>query len=248
MARLTIVRDAAAMSVTAAERITSLVERAIAERGTAALSLAGGRTPEPLYRLLADSAQRWRGRIDWPRVQLFWTDERSVAPDHPESNFGLAHRALIQHVPVPDTHVHRMHGELPAVDAGRLYDATLRALRDQTAGALFDVVLLGIGTDAHIASIFPESRLLDKTDQLAAGVWVPKLNQWRITLTPPALLDSNHILVMATGSEKADAIATAIDGPEEVMRYPAQLLRAAGDRVEWVLDDDAASLLRPGGA
>src|SRR5258705_169299 len=220
MARLTIVGDKVAMSETAAERITSLIESTISMRGLAALSLTGGDTPDLLYRFLADPNRPWRPRVEWEHLHLFWGDEREVPPDHQESNFGLARRLLIQHVPVPNTQVHRMRGELPASDAGRLYDAVLRARRGQIAGALFDVMLLGIGANAHIASIFPDSPLLVRgpkgsappvrsgadlpgpRDQLAAGVPVPELNQWRITLTPVALLDSAVIIVIAAGASK----------------------------------------------
>ena len=272
MARLTIVRDNTEMSATGAERITSLIEGAMVIRGAAAISLTGGQTPEQLYEFLADPDRPWRTRIDWTRVHLFWGDERNVLPDHPDSNFGLANRTLIQHVPIAVSHVHRMRGEIPAVDAGHEYDLMLRARRDEIPGPLFDVMLLGIGANAHIASIFPESPLLVREPEgsaphrqtnssgadllgapkprsgeggsgpreLAAGVWVPTLNQWRITQTPPALLDSAAIIMMAAGSTKPDAIAAAIEGQLNISRYPAQLLRAAGDRVEWIIDDVAA--------
>ena len=252
------------MSATAAERITSLIEAAISGRGAAAICLTGGNTPDQLYECLADSARPWRGRIDWTRVHLFWGDERNVPPDRPESNFGLANRTLIQHVRIPASNVHRIRGELAAVDAGRRYDAILHARRAHTDGALFDVMLLGIGANAHIASIFPHSPLFSppsprrgsgetgedppygvrnsstgRQDELATGVWVPELTQWRITLTPAALLDSHSIIVLAAGSTKADAIAAAIKGDPDVTRYPAQLLRDAGDRVEWIVDQAA---------
>jgi 6-phosphogluconolactonase len=243
------------MSATAAERITSIIEGALVIRNRASLSLTGGNTPGQLYACLADPGRPWRARIDWARAQLFWTDERHVPPDDPDSNFGLANRTLIRHVPIPAASVHRMRGELPAVDAAREYHAMLRARRDQIPGALFDVVLLGIGADAHIASLFPDSPLLPvgrgftprqagrEGPPYAAGVWVPKLNQSRITLTPPALLDAAAIIVLAAGSTKAEAIAAAIDGDLDVARYPAQLLREAGDRVEWIIDQGAAARL-----
>jgi 6-phosphogluconolactonase len=268
MAQLNIVADKTAMSEAAAERITSLMEKAVVARGVAAVSLTGGTTPDVLYQFLAEPNRPWRDRIDWDHVHLFWGDEREVPPDHRESNFGLANRLLIQHVPVPATQIHRMRGELPASDAGRLYDALLRARRDQIAGPLFDVTLLGIGANAHIASIFPQSPLLagreappstseeqpdsrgvgrgftPRQEQLAAGVHVPELLQWRITMTPPALLDSAAIIVIADGSSKADAISAALEGALDVVRYPAQLLRAAGDRVEWIIDSAASARLR----
>jgi 6-phosphogluconolactonase len=257
MARLTIVADKKAMSEAAAERITSLVESAVAERGLAAVSLTGGGTPDILYQLLADHRRSWWSRIEWTRLHLFWGDEREVPPDHPESNYGLAQRLLLQHVDVPETQIHRMRGELPASDAGRLYDAVLHARRAQTAGPLFDVMLLGIGSNAHIASIFPRSPLLlerperserserpERSERLATGVAVPELSQWRITMTPAALLDSAHIIVIADGASKAAAVAAAIEAPADVEQYPAQLLRDGGDRVEWIIDSAAAARLR----
>jgi len=284
MARLTVVRDKVEMSGTAAERITSLIEGAIVIRDAAAITLTGGHTPDQVYECLADPDRPWRARIDWSRVHLFWSDERNVPPDHPESNFGLAYRALIQHVPIPAVQVHRMRGELSAGDAGREYDLMLRARREEIAGPLFDVMLLGIGADAHVASIFPESPFLARGPQgsaphvqidsgghdlassgtdlvssgtdlvssgadllgpraLAAGIWVPQLNQWRITQTPPALLDSTAVIVIGAGSTKADALAAAIDGELDVSRYPAQMLRAADEHVEWIIDDAAARLV-----
>ena len=256
MARLTVLPDTEALANAAAARITGLIEAATVARGAAVLALSGGRTPEPIYRLLGDSARPWRGRIDWPRVHLYWSDERNVPPDHPDSNFALANRTLIQRVPIPSAHIHRMRGERQAVDAAREYDARLRARRSGTQGPLFDVLLLGIGPDAHIASIFPDSPLLTRDampcagddleprpDELAAGIWVRQQNQWRITLTPPALLGSSAILVIAEGSTKADALAAAIDGDFDVVRYPAQLLREAGDRVEWLVDAAAAGVV-----
>jgi 6-phosphogluconolactonase len=251
MAQLTITTDKASMSAAAAERITAIIGSAVAARGVAALALTGGETPDLLYQFIADPNQPWRDHIDWPHVHLFWSDERAVPPDHGDSNFGLANRLLIQHVPVPATQIHRMRGELPASDAGPLYDALLRVRRDQIVGPLFDVMLLGIGANAHIASIFPDSPLLARGPEgsapqpvLAAGVYVPEISQWRITMTPAAILDSAAIVMIASGASKAEAIAAALEGPEDVRRYPAQLLRAADDRVEWIIDSAASARLR----
>jgi 6-phosphogluconolactonase len=247
VAQLTVVADKAAMSDAAAERITAAIESAVRTRGDAAMSLTGGGTPDRLYASLADSTRPWRSRIDWQKLQLFWGDERAVPPDHPDSNYGLAHRLLLQHLDVPASHIHRMRGELPAIEAGALYDEELRTRRNQQGGPLFDVMLLGIGSNAHIASLFPGSPLLADAGapgQLAAGVFVADLSRWRITMTPRALLDSTHIIMIASGSSKAEAIAAALEQPQDVQRYPAQMLREAGDAVEWIIDAAAAARLR----
>src|SRR5262249_2323336 len=202
-------------------------------------------------------------RIDWPHVHLYWSDERAVPPDHAASNFGLANRLLIQHVPVSPMQVHRIRGELTPSDAGHAYHTLLKS-RQPIPGPLFDVMLLGIGANAHIASIFPDSPLLVRGPEgsaphsegsaphsegsaprsegsapqssvrgadlsgprqvLAAGVYVPEISQWRITMTPPAILDSAAILMIASGASKAEAVAAALEGPLDVKRYPAQLL------------------------
>ena len=247
MAHVTVLTDEEALAATAAERVTSVVEASIALHDGVRICLAGGRTPRRLYELLADVARPWRARIDWTRVHVFWNDERHVSPDDADSNFGMAFHALLAHVPIPAAQIHRMRGELAdAADAARRYDAELRAAtRDAT---LFDVMLLGVGEDAHIASIFPGSAPLRGAslvrfappDPLVAAVYVEHLRSWRVTLTPSTLLDSRAILVLASGDRKGAAVRASLDEPEDVARWPAQLLRAAGDRVEWLIDSAAA--------
>jgi 6-phosphogluconolactonase len=249
MAVLTVVADEEAVARTSAERITALIEEALSAFGPATVCLTGGSTPRRLYELLADDTEPWRGRIEWSRVHLFWGDERHVPPDHEDSNFGMANRALVSRVPVPASQVHRMRGEIPDADeAARLYEQELaegfRAAgrTDQT----FDVMLLGLGEDAHIASLFPGSPVLEERERRTAAPRVARLGAFRITLTPPALLDARRILLIVAGESKADAVAAALEGPDDVSRWPAQLLRAAGDRVEWIIDPLAARHLRRG--
>ncbi len=237
MARVTVVEDEVQLASTGALRITTLIELAIAERGSAVLCLSGGRTPERLYETLADQREPWRTRIDWSAVHVFWSDERHVPPDHPDSNYGMAYRTLLSRVSIPPEQIHRIEGERPdAREAARDYEAELR---DRT----IDVALLGIGEDAHIASIFPGRPLADERSVRAAAAWVPHLQAWRITLTPLALLAARGTMVMASGPKKADAVRAALALPEDVTRYPAQLLRRAEDRVEWVIDRAAARSL-----
>jgi 6-phosphogluconolactonase len=259
VAAVVVAEDEDEVAEAAAERITALIEGAMAARGEATVCLTGGTTPEKLYALLADAAEPWRARIDWPRVHLFWGDERHVPPDHADSNYGMAARTLVDRVPVPPAQVHRMRGELAdAADAAREYEPQLPAT--------FDVMLLGLGEDAHIASIFPNGPLVsagsdpgtgrlntlsrpvagsDPKHGRVAAVWAPHLNAWRITLTPPAVLAARTIVMVVAGDAKAEAVKAALDLPEDVMRYPAQLLRQADDRLVWIMDAAAAAQLRP---
>jgi 6-phosphogluconolactonase len=243
MAVVTIVDDEPALATTAADRITTLAERAIAERGTLVICLTGGSTPGRLYALLGDERHPWRSRVDWRRMHVFWGDERHVPPDHPDSNFGMAHRALLSQVPIPAAQIHRMRGEEPdAREAARRYEKELRrGFADAGRSDLtFDILLLGLGEDAHIASIFPGSPIVDERSVRVAAAWAAHLKAWRITLTPAALLDARDLLVVVSGDKKADAVHAALDAPDDVARYPAQLLRAARDRVEWIIDRAAA--------
>lgn len=249
MARLTVASDEAQLAERAAERVAQLIVQAVADRGSAFVSLAGGTTPRRLYANLADPRQPWRDRIPWAQVHLFWGDERHVPPDHPDSNYGMAKATLIDHVPIPADHVHRMRGELP--DARAAAADYERTLADVVSGfsrtPLLDLMLLGLGDDAHIASIFPGSELLNVGHPFmgcrVAAAWAPHLNAWRTTLTPEAILDSRTIVVLVAGENKADAVRAAFEDPLDVKTYPAQLLRVAGDRVEWFLDRAAASRL-----
>ena len=246
MALLTVADDAAALTDTAAGRMTAIVEEAARAHGAAMVSLTGGHTPQHLYERLADQDGPWRERIPWPRVHLFWGDERHVPPDHPDSNYRMAYEALVAKIPIPPEQVHRMRGELPAEAAARAYEIELGdAFRAAgRTNQTFDLMLLGLGPDAHIASLFAASPVLNERTRRVAAPWAPHLNAYRITLTPPALLDSRHILMLVAGAEKAEAVAAAIEGPPDRMRWPAQLLRAADDRVEWLIDRPAGQALR----
>ncbi len=244
---MTIAGDAAAVARDAAARLTQAIERAVAARGRAVIALTGGGTARTVYEQLANPAGPWRHRIDWSNLHYWWSDERHVPPSHPDSNFGMAREVLLAHVPIPASHLHRMRGELEdAHQAAASYAVELAGWRGGTAGDGFlaDVSLLGIGEDAHIASLFPGSNALDERERLAVAVRPPHLGTWRITMTPPALLDAETIVVAATGARKADAVAVALSAPLDVERWPAQLLRAAGSRVTWIIDRTAAARWR----
>jgi 6-phosphogluconolactonase len=254
MAKLTLAKDEEQLAELTAEHLTRLIEVTIGSRGNALVCLTGGGTPRRLYMRLADPGGPWRDRIDWPQVHLFWSDERHVPPEHPDSNYGMAKAILIDRVPIPSAQVHRMRGEISDPHEGAAdYEHTLQ-LAFAAAGrgdVTFDVMLLGLGEDAHVASIFPGSDWLADAPRgcacagrRVAAVWAPHLHTWRITLTPAAIRDSRSIAVVVAGARKAHAVHAAIEAPLDVQRTPAQLLREAGDVVEWLLDRSAAAQLR----
>jgi len=248
MALLTIADPSELAGIAAGHLAASLTD-AMALHGVAMLALTGGTTPRAMYETLA--APAWRGRIDWSRVHVFWGDERHVPPDHAESNYGMARDALLRHVDVPPAQVHRMRGEVdPPEAAARDYEQEL--VDSFTAAGrrpcTFDVMLLGMGEDAHVASVFPGSDLLASNGRAAlagrvAAVRAAHLDTWRITLTPDALRDAHEVMMLVSGATKADAMFAAIEAPLDVARYPVQLLREMDARVRWFIDRPAAARL-----
>ncbi len=221
MARLTIAESERELAERAANRFTDVVQAAVDARGAARVSLTGGTTPKRLYSLLA--TEPWRSRMPWRTVHLFWGDERAVEPEHEDSNYGMAYEALIAHVPVPPE------------EAAREYERVLPRR--------FDLMLLGLGEDAHIASIFPGSHVVHERERRVVAPFARHLHAWRITMTPPAILSATHIVMLVSGAEKAGAVAAAIEEFDDPDRWPAHILRQAGDRVEWLIDRAAAAAL-----
>jgi 6-phosphogluconolactonase len=220
----------------AADTLVALVAGVLADRAVARVALAGGSTPKAMYRLLASTG--YRDRVDWPRVEIFFGDERCVPADHPDSNYRMAREALLDHVPLGADRVHRVCGELPPSEAAALYEEKLRGVPGDPPR--LDLVLLGMGPDGHTASLFPDTPVLDERRARAAAVHVKKLDSWRVTLTAPVLSAASHVLITTTGKEKADALATALGGPEGAV--PIQLVRAIDQR--WIVDRAAAQKWR----
>jgi 6-phosphogluconolactonase len=229
---LIVVAEPAELARPAAEWLDLEVTRAIAERGSCALGLAGGRTPEPVYRELAAGSS-----VDWQRVDVFFGDERAVPPDHPDSNYRTVYLALLSQVPIPPRQVHRMEAERADREAAaREYE---RALPPR-----LDVLVLGMGPDGHTASLFPDSAALDERRRLVVPVVGAKPPAERLTITPPVIEAARKVAVIATGDEKAAMVARAIEGPFAPKAVPVQLAR----RGVWFLDRAAAARLTARGA
>lgn len=240
-ATIHILDDTAALHGEAARHIVEQAARAIDARGAFHIALAGGATPEGVYRRLHDGEAG--GRVDWSRVHIYFGDERCVPPDHPDSNYRMAREALLDHVPVPAEQVHRMAGEVQPAKAAREYARLLEARlpRDDRGRRRFDLVLLGMGPDGHVASLFPDTDVLRRR-VAAAAVYVPKLDSWRLTVTLPTINAARHVALMVTGEKKADVVRHVFRDDPDAAPLPVQMVRPAG-RLDWFLDAEAARLL-----
>lgn len=209
---------------------------AVAERGFFTVALSGGSTPKLLYQLLADPNETFREQISWSRIHFFWTDERHVPPDHPESNYRMADEAMLSHVPVLKNNVHRVMSENPnAAEAAEAYEETVLKFVPGSPPR-FDLILLGLGSDGHTASIFPGSEVLYETKRLVAAPWVEKLKSYRITMTLPLINNAASVVFLVSGAEKAEIVRDVLRGPK---RYPAQEVRPS----MWLLDRAVAGKL-----
>jgi 6-phosphogluconolactonase len=230
------------------DRLGRNVARAIVERLNAPLAtadrrslcLAGGQTPRILYRVLATE---YRDTIPWPRLHLFWGDERYVPPDDANSNYRLVRESLLDHVPIPKENVHPMPTDLrDPNDAAAAYEETLRE-RFPPPCPRFDLVLLGMGTDGHTASLFPGSPALAERTRWVATARASVEPRVRLTLTLPVLNRASLIFFLVTGAEKADALRRVLAGPPEASPYPAAAVRPEDGRIVWWVDEQAARSL-----
>jgi 6-phosphogluconolactonase len=223
--------DLNALSAAAAEALAATLNHAVRANGRGSLVLSGGSTPRTLYQLLTST---WRDEIPWGAVHLFWGDERYVPHTDPHSNYRLAKETLLDHLEVPPRAVHRIRGEAAPEEAAAELD-------DALEGIELDLLLLGLGPDGHMASLFPGSPQLAVTDRRAtygpAGV-EPFVD--RITLTVPVIQSAIRIVFLVTGERKADAVARAFGG-DVTPDVPASLSRLAPVPVEVFLDEAAAS-------
>lgn len=241
-----VARNAQELSRLAAEHVVRFAVEAVREKGLFTVALAGGSTPVSLYSLLASCGEPFRAQLPWDRLHFFWGDERHVPPAHPDSNYRMAWEEMLSGVPVPSENIHRIKSEnAVAARAADDYEETLREFFRLTEGQLprFDLILLGIGPDAHIASIFPGSHLINEKSRIVVAPWVDKLKSSRITLTPSVLNNAAAVIVLVTGSEKAKALQEVLEGDYQPERFPAQLIKANRGRVLWIVDQQAAVML-----
>ena len=237
---LRVYTDARALSEAAARIFVEEARRRIGESGRFAAALAGGSTPKATYEILA---REYGGPedLDWGRVHVFFGDERTVSPDHEDSNYRMARETLLVHVPVGS--VHRMRGEMEPREAAAVYE---KELEDFFGGTpVLDLVLLGMGGDGHTASLFPRTPALDARDRWATENPVEKLDAFRLTLTVPTINAARTVVFLVAGEGKAEALKEILESDADPRDYPAKLVQPTTGPL-WLVDEASAGLLREG--
>ncbi|TKA10782.1 6-phosphogluconolactonase [Actinacidiphila oryziradicis] len=243
-------RDKELMAKAAAARLITKIVDAQAARGSASVVLTGGRNGNALLAALADAPAR--DAIDWPRLDIWWGDERFLPEGDPERNVTQAREALLDNVPVNPARVHPMPAsdgpegsDVEAAAASYAAELAAAASPEERGGVpAFDVLMLGVGPDAHVASLFPGHPGVRETDSTVVGIHgAPKPPPTRISLTLPAIRAAREVWLLAAGDDKAGAVAIALSGAGEIQAPAAGAYGRS--RTLWLLDRAAAAKLPP---
>lgn len=233
---LTVTADERELAESAAALISKQSKEAIAKRGVFNIALSGGRTPIPLYELLATA--RWATEVDWGKTVVYWVDERCVPPESAESNYGLVRRTLLSKVDA--TRFYRMKGEEYPDQAAEAYSKLLSDHFCLIPGEFprFDCILLGVGTDGHIGSLFPGDPVLEEMDKIVADVQPFKQSPPRLTLTLPVLNNARSCIFLVSGRSKNDVLSSALNLMAAPI-LPAQMVRPHNGTLCWIIDNNA---------
>jgi 6-phosphogluconolactonase len=235
---LRVYADLEALSQAVAQQLAAVAAATIAARGGFSIALCGGQTPRRLYRLLATE---YRDRIPWPRVEVFWGDERYVPHTDPRSDYRMARDSLLEEAPIPPHHVHPMPTDYtdPA-EAAQAYERLLKA-HFPYPWPCFDLVLLGLGAEGHTASLFPHSPALRETARWVVATEVPVEPKQRLTLTLPAINQAARVWFLVAGAEKAQALKSALAEDADIMSCPAAGVKPISGELVWWVDEAATA-------
>jgi 6-phosphogluconolactonase len=218
------------------ERAAQAVER----RGRFAVALSGGSSPKQLYELLASPA--YRSRVAWEQVYFFFGDERNVPHTSSDSNYLMAKKALFDPLGVRPSQVFAVDTELKPAEAAAQYCVDIEEFFGEKK-AKFDLVLLGLGDNAHTASLFPHTPVLHDKTVGVKEVWLPEQQVFRITLTAPLINQARAIAFLVYGAGKAEAVQQILEQNRDINQFPAQLIEPSSGELEWFLDEAAAKEL-----
>ncbi len=233
-----IFQSTAELNKAAAEFIITLAKKAIAENGRCVIALSGGKTPETLYALLAEPD--YSQQMDWKNIYIFWGDERYVPLDDEQNNAHQAISVFLSKVDIPPDNIHRIPVNLYAAEAASVYENEINHFFNGDV-PVFDLILLGVGTNGHTASLFPDTHVLLEQTPGVKAVYVEDQKSYRITMTAPLINLARHVLFLVTGNEKAEIVKNIFATENN---YPAQLINPANGKLHWFIDEAAASDLK----
>ena len=229
------------LSHAAANLFTAQAAESITKRNRFLVALNGGNTPMRLFQLLATDH---RDQVDWKRVHVFWGDERCVPPDDAGSSYGQARDALLSRVPIPDSNIHRIMGELGPVEASGNYSLTVRRFASPPLEwPRFELVYLGMGEDGHTASLFPGSPVEEAEPVIPVTAHYQDRPANRVTLTPAVFNSARRVVFMVTGAKKAVTLAEVLSDRYNPGQYPAQRINPTDGGLIWLVDEEAAGKL-----
>ncbi len=239
LGEISIFEDVAAVAKEAASLFISLSREAILSKGRFTVALAGGSTPKALYELLAGPL---RGEIEWEKVFVFWGDERFVPPDHADSSYAMINASLLTNVPLPQKNIFQVPTVgLSIEESAAIYSATLVThVSNGNELPCFDLVLLGMGSDGHTASLFPGSPTLYSQDLVAVEKHSPKPPLLRVTFTHKLINNASNILIMVTGADKSQTLRNVLEGERGIDRLPIQGVCPTHGKLFWFVDKKAA--------
>ncbi len=243
MNSLKIFTNKEALTKATAQLIITESKNCIKEKGSFTWALSGGSTPLQLYKLLATDA--YQKKLDWKNIYIFWSDERYAPFQSEENNSHQAKLALLDHIPIPQENIFTTPVNLPVKKAAKHYEETLKQFF-KTDQPVFDLILLGMGSDGHTASLFPHTEILKEKEALVKSIFIEKVNMERITFTVPLINKAKKILFLISGAEKAATLQKVLSDKKQPQLYPAQLIKAAKkNELIWFADAKAAAKLTP---
>ena len=233
-----------ALAQRAAQYLVDRARQAVAARGKARIAISGGSTPKRTFELLAGTP--YREQMPWENLGIYWVDERCVPPDHPDSNYRMTRQALLDKVPLSESQILRIRGELEPEKAAAEYESGIRR-NFRLEGAqmpVFDVIALGMGPDGHTASLFPHTGALYELLRVSVANHVlSQKDAWRVTLTWPVINQGRDVFFLVQGADKASPLHGVLRGPYNPDELPSQLIQPVNGRITLLLDTDAANLL-----
>jgi 6-phosphogluconolactonase len=228
------------LSFASADFIIEKARRAIETRGRFDMACTGAFTALDTYRHLSGKAEA-KG-VDWLNVYIFWSDERCVPPNQPASHYRMVHTNLLSYIPITNDNVHPIQCEEDPKREAELYERILRTHFAPQSSTLFDLVILGLGTEGQVGSLYPQSKALEENGRWVVADFIQDLGEWRVTLTPFAMNRSACVLILARGKEQSEAVNQSLQQGLDT-NWPASYIRPEGGEVHWFMDEAAAILL-----